>query len=104
MKRHSGQFQPGYDPRRHVRKAEDGNNLPALARQQTLPALNKLVEIMMDESSSKRLQLEAATRLLDRGWGRPHTSVYVNPSDADPKDLNTEQIEQKLREYVASSE
>ena len=49
-----------------------------LARQHTEESIEKLVEIMRDESAPPSAQGAAANALLDRGWGRPDQAVSID--------------------------
>ena len=49
------------------------HDLPALCREHTKEAVEKLVEIMRSDEHGKALN--AVQQLLDRGWGRPITPI-----------------------------
>ncbi len=48
-----------------------------LAKEHTPDAINTLYEIMTDKRINGSARVQAATQLLDRGWGRPKQSVDV---------------------------
>lgn len=62
--------------------AKEQRELRELAKQYTVPALNRLVLLM--ESHSEGIQLKAANSVLDRAYGKPPQSVYMN-NDAPPE-------------------
>lgn len=70
--RHPAQWKPGQsgNPKGRPRHPDD---LPALARQHTREAVEKLVEIMRGDDTGKALG--AVQQLLDRGWGKPITPI-----------------------------
>lgn len=49
------------------------DDLPAICREYTREAVEKLVEIMRSDDTGKALN--AVNQLLDRGWGRPITPI-----------------------------
>ena len=49
-----------------------------LARQHTDDAIQTLVEVMNNAQENSRARVAAAEALLDRGWGRPDSSVNVS--------------------------
>lgn len=48
-----------------------------LAREHTPEAIEMLHQIMTDRKQNGSARVQAATQLLDRGWGRPKQSVDV---------------------------
>jgi hypothetical protein len=58
------------NPKGRPRASED---LPALCRQYTAEAVQRLVQIMRSEDDDRALR--AVQQLLDRGWGRPITPI-----------------------------
>ena len=68
----SSLWQPGQsgNPKGRPRASED---LPALARQHTKEAVQRLVAIMRADDDGRALA--AIQQLLDRGWGRPITPI-----------------------------
>jgi hypothetical protein len=67
------------------------SELQKLARSHTPAALATLVEIMCNTASPPNARVSAAIALLDRGYGRPSTAVFVEmtpqTSSADPEAL-----------------
>ena len=57
---------PAGRPPRHL-------DLAAIAREHTVEAIEKLVEVMRGEDHSRALY--AVQQLLDRGWGKPITPI-----------------------------
>lgn len=49
-----------------------------LARQHTDDAIQTLAEVMNNAQENSRARVAAAEALLDRGWGRPDSSVNVS--------------------------
>jgi len=68
----SSLWQPGQsgNPKGRPKATED---LPALARQHTKEAVERLVAIMRADDDGRALA--AIQQLLDRGWGRPITPI-----------------------------
>jgi hypothetical protein len=69
------------------------SELQKLARSHTPTALATLVEIMSNTASPPNARVAAAVALLDRGYGRPSTAVFVEmtaqTSSADREALLT---------------
>jgi hypothetical protein len=71
--RHSGQFQPGYDEKRHVgspwevKKRDFGQ----MCKEYTPGALEKLNQIIEDESASNRDRLSAIELMVSHAVGTP---------------------------------
>jgi Lipoprotein amino terminal region len=67
------------------------SELQKLARSHTTTALATLVEIMRNTASPPNARVAAAVALLDRGYGRPSTAVFVEMtpqnSSADRQNL-----------------
>lgn len=59
----------------------DGRTLAELAREHTGAAVETLVRVMTDASAPHASQVQAATSLLDRGWGRPKQDVGLEVAD-----------------------
>ena len=49
-----------------------------LCKAQTVPALKKLARLMEDDEQPGNVQLQAATALLDRAWGKPQQQIDVD--------------------------
>ncbi|MCG3201231.1 MAG: hypothetical protein NFCOHLIN_01097 [Gammaproteobacteria bacterium] len=52
-----------------------------LARSCTEDALKALVEVMNDRRAAPLARVVAATAILDRGWGKPESSLTLNPGE-----------------------
>jgi hypothetical protein len=76
MRNSDGTFLQGYSGNASGRPAIIGE-LQKLARAHTPTALATLVEIMSDSASPPNSRVAAAVALLDRGYGRPSTAVFV---------------------------
>lgn len=68
--RHSGMFRPGQSGNPSGRPKAD-HAIKELAKAHTTDALATLVEIAKNKKASPSARVQAATALLDRGWGRP---------------------------------
>ena len=70
--RHPSQWKPGQsgNPKGRPKHPDD---LPAICREHTREAVEKLVEIMRSDDTGKALN--AVQQLLDRGWGKPITPI-----------------------------
>ena len=74
-------FRPGQsgNPAGRPRKClPDGRSLSDLAKEHTATAVQALVGILEDQASPPSAVVQAATALLDRGWGRPQQAVLVD--------------------------
>jgi hypothetical protein len=76
MRNSDGTFLQGYSGNPSGRPAIIGE-LQKLARTHTTTALATLVEIMSNTASPPNARVAAAVALLDRGYGRPSTAVFV---------------------------
>ena len=76
MRNSDGTFLQGYSGNPSGRPAIIGE-LQKLARTHTTTALATLVEIMSNTASPPNARVSAAVALLDRGYGRPSTAVFV---------------------------
>ena len=103
---HSGQFQKGFDPRRHSPRLQlvPGTNktLPELCRLKTKEALDVIVDIIRDTKAPIDVRRKAADSLLDRGWGKPEQAVKVEAEvtakTKDLKDMSTTELMALLME------
>ena len=73
--------QSGNPGGRPAAKLTDGRTLAELAREHTDTALETLVRVMTDEVAPHASQVQAATSLLDRGWGRPKQDVGLDVAE-----------------------
>ena len=72
--RHSGQFKPGYDPRRNLNgpfTSPERRTFMEACREKTDNALAVLEAAMNDESASWRDRMTAAALLIEHGHGKP---------------------------------
>jgi len=79
----------------------DGRSLSDLAKEHTQSALAALVSILDDKRASASARVQAASALLDRGWGRPTQSIEMSNSrlsPADELDAAVRREEARLRE------
>ena len=79
----------------------DGRSLSDLAREYTQAAIEALVSILDDERASASARVQAASALLDRGWGRPTQSIEASVSKsslADELEAAVHREEKRLRE------
>ena len=56
----------------------DGRSLSEVAKEHTAVAVEALVSIVRNKRVAASARVQAATALLDRGWGRPHQTVVAN--------------------------
>lgn len=72
VRQRNGMFLPGHsgNPKGRPRTPYD---LPAMCREHTKEAVEKLVEIMRGDNPG--MALNAVQQLLDRGWGKPITPI-----------------------------
>lgn len=71
-------FEPGQSGNpsgRPKSKMADGRSLSDVAKEHTEAAIKALVAIVRNKRASASARVQAATALLDRGWGRPHQTV-----------------------------
>jgi hypothetical protein len=54
----------------------------SLARQQTIPAINKLTRLM-NHAESESVQMGCAVALLERGWGKAPQAITGADGDGD---------------------
>lgn len=94
-------FKQGFDSKRFV-PVNNGlvafhTELASLLRNQSLDAVNFMIDTMNNEKASLVLRMRAAEQILDRGIGRPVDRTVVATMDAgtaqDVTKLNTEELE-----------
>ncbi len=66
-------------------------SLAKLCRTFTAEAVDKIIDIMRADDTPKSTALRAAQELLDRGWGKPQSSVHVTTGEA--ASLSTAELE-----------
>lgn len=71
----------------------------ALAREQTEPAIKRLIEWM--HSDDTRASPMAAMALLDRGWGKPTQPTEVSGKDGGP--IQIEDARTPLADLIAAA-
>jgi hypothetical protein len=107
--RHSGQFQKGHDPRRFAEAMRfEGKTIAQLARAKGPDAIETLAKIMLDRSVSPAARIQAATALLDRGYGKAVSIVDMNVTHDRPASAMTRteimQLLTELRDQVIEGE
>ena len=97
--RHSGQFKPGYDPRRNLNgpfTSPERRTFMEACREKTENALAVLEAAMNDESASWKDRMTAASLLIDHGHGKPvDRTAVLNLSagyDGDGDDLSDAEL------------
>ncbi len=97
--RHSGQFKPGYDPRRNLHgpfTSPERRTFMEACREKTENALAVLEAAMNDEAASWRDRMTAASLLIDHGHGKPvDRTAVLNLSagyDGDGSELSTDEL------------
>lgn len=74
-------FQPGQSGNPNGRP-KDTAEVRELAKKYTLQAIERLADIM-DNGDKDAAKINAATALLDRGWGRPSQSIDIDDAVKD---------------------
>jgi hypothetical protein len=102
--RHTGMFQPGVSGNPSGRPKSDAN-IKELAKAHTQQALDTLVEIAGNKNASPSARVQAATAILDRGWGKPsqHLAVSTAMTFTEYLDMLAEEdaMEMKLKALPA---
>lgn len=62
----------------------DGRSLRDLAREHTVAAVETLVRIMTDDEAPPAAQVQAASNILDRGWGKASQAVELTGAEGGP--------------------
>jgi hypothetical protein len=70
IQRHAGMFRPGQSGNPSGRPKSD-KTIQDLAKSHTLTALEVLVQIATDVKAPAAVRVQAASAVLDRGWGKP---------------------------------
>lgn len=96
----TGRFKPGCSGNEGGRP-KDEQNVREMARAYTTEALNTLVEVMRTGDLKERAQ--AASALLDRGWGRAASPVELTGAErVDP--LGVQQVREAAVEALRDPE
>ncbi len=74
-------FQPGHSGNPTGGRKAD-KTVKALAREHTAAAIETLASILKNEAATESSRVQAATALLDRGWGRPLQQLEVGEAGA----------------------
>ena len=80
---------------------DDGRSLSDIAKEHTKSAVEALVSVLNDKASQASARVQAATALLDRGWGRPHQTTMATSAQmslADELDAAVKREEARLKE------
>ena len=94
-------FKKGFDAKRYV-PVNQGlmafhTELSSLLRDQSLGAVNFLINTMNDEKASLKLRMVAAIQVLDRGLGRPVDRSVITTLEAgstlEASKIDTKQLE-----------
>ena len=72
----------------------------ALAREFTDVSIRRLASIVQSEDSSPAAQVQAATALLDRGWGKPLQQLEVGEAGAFT-DMDDATLDRYIQETAA---
>ncbi len=76
--RHSGMFRPGQSGNPSGRPKLD-RTIQELAKAYTQDAIETLVEVAKNPNASDSARVQAASAILDRGWGKPvQTNENIN--------------------------
>ncbi len=70
------------------RKIED---LRAYAQEMTQPAMDKVYELMTNDSTPPNVQLSAAMFIVERGWGKAHETKDIG-IDARFRNMSDEEL------------
>ena len=82
MRDSSGKFQKGFSGNAGGRPREIGA-VRDLAQEYTVEAIESRVEIMRSQEAPPAARATAASAVLDRGWGKPHSTSDVKLETVD---------------------
>ena len=78
----AGHFKKGHDPRRaQGLRLHNGRTLAAMARVNTVEAIELIHSVIVDQSQKTSDRLKAAEYMLDRGWGKAVSVVQMEVND-----------------------
>jgi hypothetical protein len=80
-------------------KLPDGRSLADVAKEHTHAAVTALVAILRDERASASARVQAATALLDRGWGKPHQTVSAELKERGSMADHVRRGRERARKY-----
>ena len=103
----TGQFRPGHsgNPGGRPKMPEEFRQL---ARENSVPALQVVVNILKNPKSANKDRLKAAEIILDRAWGKPVQGVEMSGPGGGPVEvkhfgqLDDDQLDQIILEKLAS--
>jgi hypothetical protein len=103
----SGQFRPGMsgNPGGRPKMPEEFRQL---ARENSIPALQVVVDILKNPKSANKDRLKAAEIILDRAWGKPIQGVEMSGPAGGPVEvkhyaqLDDDQLDQIILAKLAS--
>ena len=103
--RHSGQFKPGYDPRRNLKgpyTSPERRTFVEACREKTEDALTVLETCMRDEGASWRDRMTAAALLIEHAHGKPVDRKVVAELGVGEQGRPVEQLtEEELLQIAA---
>lgn len=78
----AGHFRKGHDPRRaQGLRLHNGRTLAAMARENTVEAIELIHSVIVDPAQKTGDRLKAAEYMLDRGWGKAVSVVQMDIND-----------------------
>lgn len=98
----NGSFKRGHDPRRHMNGPIDGQrqkSIEALASEHAQLAVGALVDVLSDEDQPAMARVQAAEKLLDRGYGKTVDRLAIAQVSESGKPVGTltrDELMQKL--------
>ena len=97
-------FKKGHDPRRYIPQnaglVEYHKKVKAMLRDQSLEAVDFMLETMRNDKAALKLRMVAAKEILDRGLGRPMDSLHVETSGSDDSKVVNELSEGQLLSII----
>lgn len=102
-------FQKGQsgNPGGRAKRTINGKSIAELAREHTAEALGTLLSVMRSKKAPAAAKVNAAAKVLDRGWGQPSQSIALTDERAPPdlSGMTEEQLEalESLRAVAAGT-